>query len=198
MAQKLVDEFFCRFSTPEQLHSDQGSQFESRLISEICKLLNIHKSHTIPYHPQGDGLVERFNRTLLDMLSTTVQSHPLDWEDHIWKECLVYNTSVQATTGYSSFYLIIGRNARLPADVMFPTDKSAADVSYGEYAKMTSESMEKAFNLAREHVGEKQFYEKKCHGKRFQTGDLVYLHSNVGYPVDKLRSCITLGVGHGE
>ena len=184
VAQKLVDEFFCRFSTPEQLHSDQGSQFESRLISKICKLLNIHKSHTTPYHPQGDGLVERFNRTLLDMLSTTVQSHPLDWEDHIRKVCMAYNTSVQATTGYSPFYLMFGRNARLPVDVMFPTDKPAADVSYGEYAKMTSESMEKAFNIAREHVGEKQeqqkqFYDKKCHGKRFQTGDLVYLHSNV-------------------
>ena len=58
VAQKLVDEIFCQFSTPEQLHSDQGSQIESQLISEICKIMNIHKSHTTPYHPQGDGLVE--------------------------------------------------------------------------------------------------------------------------------------------
>ena len=184
VAQKLVDEFFCRFSTPEQLHSDQESQFESRLISEICKLLNIHKSHTTPYHPQGDGLVERFNRTLLDMLATTVQNHPLDWEDHIRKVCMAYNTSIQATTGYSPFYLMFGRNARLPVDVMFPTEKPAADVSYGEYAKMMSKTMEKAFHTVREHVGDKherqkQFYDKKCHGERFQPGDLVFLHSTV-------------------
>ena len=95
VAQKLVDEFFCRFSTPEQLHSDQGSQFESRLISEICKLLNIHKSHTTPYHPQGDGLVERFNRILLDMLATTVQRHPLDLEDQIQN---VYGLQYQRTS----------------------------------------------------------------------------------------------------
>ena len=110
------------------------------------------------------------------MLATTVQRHPLDWEDQIQKVCMAYNTSVLATTGYSPFYLMFGRNARLPVDVMFPTDNPAADVSYGEYAKMTSESMGKAFNIAREHVGEKQerqkeFYDKKCHGKRFQTGD---------------------------
>ena len=99
VAQKLVDEIFCRFSTPEQLHSDQGSQFESQLISEICKIMNIHKNHTTPYHPQGDGLVEGFNRTLMDMLATTSHKHPLDWEEHKRKVCMAYNTSVQATTG---------------------------------------------------------------------------------------------------
>ena len=54
VAEKLVDNFFCRFSTPEQLHSDQGRQFEA----EICKLLHIDKSRTTPYHPQSDGLIE--------------------------------------------------------------------------------------------------------------------------------------------
>ena len=70
IATKLVNEMFLRFSVPEQLHSDQGRQFESRLMTEICSVLGIHKTHTTPYHPQSDGLVERFNRTLLSMLST--------------------------------------------------------------------------------------------------------------------------------
>ena len=69
VAQKLVDEYFCRFSVPEQLHSDQGRQFESSLIAEICRILQIQKTRTTPYHPQSDGMVERFNRTLLNMLS---------------------------------------------------------------------------------------------------------------------------------
>ena len=72
VAQKLVNELFCRFLPPEQLHSDQGRQFESELVAEVCKLLKICKTRTTPYHPQGDGLVERFNRTLLDMLATTI------------------------------------------------------------------------------------------------------------------------------
>ena len=69
VAQKLVDECFCRFSVPEQLHSDQGRQFESTLISEMCKILQIHKTRTTPYHPQSDGMVERFNRTLLSCVA---------------------------------------------------------------------------------------------------------------------------------
>lgn len=52
VAKKLVDQFFCRFSPPEQLHSNQRKQFESALIREVCKLLNIDKTRTTPYHPQ--------------------------------------------------------------------------------------------------------------------------------------------------
>ena len=70
VAKKLTDEFFFRYSPPEQPHSDQGRQFESQLLAEVCKLLGIRKTRTTPYHPQSDGLVERYNRTLLCMLAT--------------------------------------------------------------------------------------------------------------------------------
>ena len=73
VANKLVDEFFCRFSVPEQLHSDQGRQFEANVMQEVCRLLQIDKTRTTPYHPQSDGLVERFNRTMLAMLASTVE-----------------------------------------------------------------------------------------------------------------------------
>ena len=69
VARVLVNEYICRFGVPEQLHTDQGRNFESKLIQEICKLLEIHKTRSSPYHPQSDGLVERFNRTLEAMLS---------------------------------------------------------------------------------------------------------------------------------
>ena len=79
VAEKLVDEVFLRFSPPEQLHSDQRRQFESTLMAEICKILQIKKTRTTPYHPQCDGLVERFNRTLLSMLATSTENHPYYW-----------------------------------------------------------------------------------------------------------------------
>ena len=77
VAEKLVNNCFLRFSPPEKLHSDQGrQQFESTLLQDICRILGIHKSHTTAYDPQSDGLVERFNHTLLSMLSTSSQEHP--------------------------------------------------------------------------------------------------------------------------
>ena len=94
-AKKLTNEMFCWFSIPEQLHLDQGRQFESKLVSEMCKVLKICKTRTTPYHPQGDGLVERFNRTLISMLATATADDSLDWEECLPKVCFAYNTSVR-------------------------------------------------------------------------------------------------------
>ena len=102
---------FMRFFTPEQIHSDQGRQFEGQLITEVCKLLNINKTRTTPYHPQCDGLVERFNRPLLNMLATCAKDHPFEWEDYIHKVCMTYNSSKQSSIGYKPFYFMFGRQA---------------------------------------------------------------------------------------
>ena len=72
VAHKLVENMFCRFSLPEQLHTDMRAQFKSKSIKEICTLLHIDKTHTTPYHPQSDGLVERLNRTKQAMLATAI------------------------------------------------------------------------------------------------------------------------------
>jgi len=101
VANHLIDKVFMRYLVPEQLHSDQGRQFES----QVCKLLHIKKTRTTPYHPKCDGMVERFNRTLLNMFAAHCKDHPWDWEQHIRKVCMAYNTSVNSTTGYSPFYL---------------------------------------------------------------------------------------------
>ena len=64
VAEVLVQQFVAGFGVPLFLHSDQGRNFESTVFAEMCSLLGIHKTHTTPYHPQSDGMVERFNRTL--------------------------------------------------------------------------------------------------------------------------------------
>ena len=91
VAQKLVHKFFLWFSFP---HSGQGRNFKSAVISKMWKLLGIQKSRTNPCHPQLDGLVERFNCTLLDMLATSVHNQPFKWEQHLPRLCPAYNTSV--------------------------------------------------------------------------------------------------------
>lgn len=75
----LYNNFFSRFGLPQQLHSDQGKNFESKLFHEFCKLTGVRKSRTTPFHPQSDGQTERMNRTLLQMLRATCQHNPQEW-----------------------------------------------------------------------------------------------------------------------
>ena len=116
-----MTEFFFRFSPPARLHSDQGRNFEADVNAEICKILHIMKTRTTPYHPQSDGLVEWFNQTLLSMFSTASRDNPNEWGTHLRHLCMVYNTSLHPTTGYSPFYLMFGCRARLPTDIMYGT-----------------------------------------------------------------------------
>ena len=181
VATKLVDEFYCRFGPPEQLHSDQGKQFESKLIQQICSILKISKSRTTAYHPQCDGLVERFNRTLKHMLATSLKDHPFDWEDRLRKVCMAYNTSVQASSGYTPFYLLYGREARLPIDLMYGT-KRPSPQSVHEYASNLKQSLNDAYSAVRQqlnqaHARQKQYYDRKVHGEPYKKGDLVWLHN---------------------
>ena len=183
VARKLVDEFFLRFSPPEQLHSDQGRNFESQIIAKICKLLGIVKSRTTPYHPQSDGLVERFNRTLLDMLSMAVTERPFEWERHLPRLCLAYNTSVHPTTGYSPFFLMFGRPVRMPIDIMYGTPTPRPS-SIPKYVKDLCGDLESAYERVQVCMGEqldrqKELYDRKTHGEQFKQGDLVRLHTPV-------------------
>ena len=106
------------FCAPDYLHTDQGKNFESTLIREICRLLGIDKTRTTAYHPQSDGFIERFNRTFLSMLSMMVEEDR-EWDTALPLTMMAYRSSIQKTTGETPFYLTFGREIRLPIDVVF-------------------------------------------------------------------------------
>jgi len=74
----LYNGFFSRMGLPRQLHSDQGRNFESKLVSELCSLTGVYKTRTTPFHPRSDGQTERANRTILQMLRATAVENPAD------------------------------------------------------------------------------------------------------------------------
>ena len=91
---KCLYAFICRFGAPDMLHTDQGRNFESALISELCKLLGITKTRITPYHPQLDGAIDHFNRTLLSMLSTVLgEEGEENWEVVLPAVMLAYRSS---------------------------------------------------------------------------------------------------------
>ena len=83
VAEVLVQEFIGRFGVPHSIHSDQGREFESQLIAQLCRLLHMKKTRTTPYNPTSDGMVERMNRTVKQMLSSLVNETQNNWDDHL-------------------------------------------------------------------------------------------------------------------
>ena len=92
MARILVNEWFLKLCIPRRIHSDQGRSFENKIIEELYEMYNIRKSNTTPYHPQGNGQCERFNRTMHNLLRCLEDSQK-KWPDHIREMCFVYNST---------------------------------------------------------------------------------------------------------
>ena len=134
----------------QQLHTDQGKTFESNLFQEMTKILGIKKTRTTPYHPQSDGLVERMNRSLKDMLSKVVNSQQDDWDLRIPQVLLAYRTMVLTSTGFSPHRIMFGREARMPIDLMLPEAPGERKYSSSmEYVEGTKNGFREAYEIAR-------------------------------------------------
>ena len=109
---------FAHVGIPEEILSDQGPNFMSALLEEVYRLLQIRRIRTSPYHPQTDGLVERFNGTLKMMLKKFVSRNQKDWDEYLPYLLFAYCEVPQESTGFSPFKLLYGRRVRGPLDVL--------------------------------------------------------------------------------
>lgn len=82
-AQAFIDNYVTKYGALRTLHTDQRRQFESRLFKQLCDIPRINKTRTTPYHPQSDGMVERMNHTLENMLSRYVDSNQKNWDENL-------------------------------------------------------------------------------------------------------------------
>ncbi len=95
---------------PEQLLSDKGGEFDNELLQEVCVCIGTKKAYTTPYRPQSDGMVERFNRTLLRLLTCFVDHAQCHWDDTLPYVLYAYNTSISSATGERPFSIVYGRD----------------------------------------------------------------------------------------
>ena len=181
VAHQLWNNYFCIYGFPKRLHSDQGANFESALIAELLSVAGVHKSHTTPYHPMGNGSCERMNRTLGNMIRALPPRAKHRWPNALKSLTFAYNCTVHETTGYAPFLLMFGRVPRLPVDVVFGsvlTDQEVVD--YDRYIESLRKDMREAMAIA-QTVATKQLqrhadlYNRKVRGAPVELGDHVLL-----------------------
>jgi transposase InsO family protein len=181
VADIVAKEVIARFGVPSAIHSDQGKQFEGKVFTEMCKVLNIKKTRTTPYHPQSDGMVERFNKTLLSMLRTLVDENQKDWDELLPFVLMAYRSVEQETTGCSPNYLMFGREVATPLDVMYRMPNLTRSIPPNQWAWELKEKLESSHSLVRQHteqamLRQKSLHDQKLYWQSFQLGDEVYVY----------------------
>ena len=183
VAEALV-EVFSRVGIPREILTDQGAQFTGDVMKEVSRLLSLKQLTTTPYHPACNGLVERFNGTLKQMLKRMCMERPKDWDRFIGPLLFAYRETPQASLGFSPFELLYGRTVRGPMAILkelWSGEKETSEVrSTYEFVLDLRERLEQTCKLAQEELRKatarsKGYYNRKSRMRRFKVGDLVLL-----------------------
>lgn len=183
VAQVLVRDWFQRYGVPERIHSDQGRDFESKLVKELCAIYNIKKTRTTPYHPQGNAQCERFNRSMHDLLRTLPPDQKTRWPRHLPALVQAYNNTPHASTGFSPHYLLFGQEPRLPVDHLLGQTTPAA-VGPVDWVRQHRQRLHEAHARALTHLQQAAEERSKVTDQGaadhpLNVGDFVYLRNRV-------------------
>ena len=181
VADKIMIEFIAVFGVPTQLHTDQGRNFESHLFKQVCDLLGIHKTRTTPFHAQSDGQVERWNRTIQQMLKGFVNQNRDDWDEHLPYLCMAYRATPHECTGCTPNLMMFGQENNMALDVMMgPPPKAKPDVACPvEYVEWLRQTLNGVYQYASDQLDrnakrQKNYYDKKSKPTQYKVGSYVW------------------------
>ncbi|KAI8510586.1 hypothetical protein Bbelb_115020 [Branchiostoma belcheri] len=179
VSEELV-KLFARVGIPDEILTDQGTNFMSQLLKELYSSLKIKGIRTSPYHPQTDGLVERFNGTLKSMLKKFVREDPKEWDKLLPYLLFAYREVPQESTGFSPFELLYGRHVRGPLQVIRESWEGADQSSESVIShvlkvreRMAAMTEVVRDNLRAAQTTQKLWYDKRSRAREFRPGDQV-------------------------
>ena len=182
VARLFVEGIVFRHGAVKMLLTDRGANFTSEVLHNICSILDTRKQFTTAYHPQGDGLVEAFNKTLIKMISHYVCTRQTDWDRWLGACAFAYRTSIHDSTKETPFYLLYGRDAQLPIDVVLEHAPSRYLVDASDYKIELTRHLFHAWETARHCIQkaqakQKYYYDRTAKEPTFSVGDSVWIHN---------------------
>ena len=152
--------FVVTFGCAIEIHTDQGTNFQSNLFKAFCKALEIAQTRSTPYHPSSNGQVEVFNRAILQMIRAYVSRGLKDWDEHLPLISMALHSMKNKSTGFSANLLMLGREVIQPIDLIVGLPRPAPQDPPTKVANLTS-NLSKIHTLAREKIGSTQLRQKR-------------------------------------
>ena len=182
-AKFIFEEIICKLGSPKSILSDHGVNFKSKLFKRLCELCNIKTANSSFYHASGNGLVERMNRTMKQILTMYVDRDHSNWDDFLQASIVAYNTTVHSSSKFSPYEANYGRAPITLADVMLSTPVDLSERSTSDYVvqlKQNASRINKKINehLDKAHQKQKKYYDRFVNDVvKFNVGDLVLLNN---------------------
>ena len=181
VAQVFVEQFICRFGSPNIIVTDQGTEFMSDLFKNVAKLFKIRKFNATAYHPQTNGALERSHQGLLDYIKHYTEQYKTTWDTWINFAMFSYNTTPHTVTKFTPYELIFGRRANLPSLL---TGSNEPMYTYEDYLSELKLRLSQSFNCARENIlnhkeKNKVYYDRQSRPVSYNVGDFVLLERQV-------------------
>ncbi|CAK8673655.1 unnamed protein product [Clavelina lepadiformis] len=180
-ADVLFHRWFTVHGVPDVIHSDRGGNFESEVFKELLRLMGCSKTRTTSYHPQGNGGVERNNKTIITMLRNYVQEDQRSWDQALSAVVAAYNASVHDSTGVSPHFLLTGRTLRLPADLLGTPTGGVLKTSVIQDLQTRLKIAEKTVRetLRKQRTKMADLYDQRQRGLPIEVGKEVWLKDPV-------------------
>ena len=172
VADTMINQYFTHYRWPDKILTDRGSFFENALFKEICAMARVKKLRTTSYHPQTNRQCECFNKTLIHMIGTLPANAKSDWRDWIFTLVHSYNCSTSSTTGFSPYFLIYGREPKLPIDIEYGVSLTGSYSDCKSYTDKLQHRLKWAHEAAQKCMDKESLWHKRYYDKSYKCATL--------------------------
>lgn len=173
----FVTQFVCLHGLPQNLVTDCGTEFLSKVFKETCQLLKIKQTSTTPYHPQSNGSLERSHRTLGEYLRNFVNKDPQNWDSYVPYAMFCHNSTVHTATNFQPYQLVYGHEIKVPNSFVRDPEPQ---YNYNDYYSEMKRNMQEAHQLAKRQLQDsklkaKERYDKSTNPLNISIGERVMM-----------------------
>jgi transposase InsO family protein len=180
VADALIRDVFCIYGTPLEILSDQGTEFDNKLLRNLCDRLHISKIRTSAYQPSTNGIAERIHRTINNMMGRVIEEEHTHWTDHLPFIMAAYRSAIHRSTGYTPNYLMFGRELYTPLDTIIQIPSTVETTSH-DYVDKQLNRLYSAYwtvrdNLSQSMLTNKRYYDAAVNKHSYAINDWVWFY----------------------